>query len=42
MQQQTQVNKKNCVSTVQTNQRMMNVRKKQFKSFEVSGEEISF
>ena len=26
----------------QTNQRMMNVRKKQFKSFEISGEEISF
>ena len=43
MQEQTQVNKKNiCVLTVQTNQRVMNVRKKQFKSFEISGEEISF
>ena len=26
----------------QTNQRMMNVRKKQFKSFKISGEDISF
>ena len=26
----------------QTSQKMINVRKKQFKSFEISGEEISF
>ena len=44
MQEQTQVNKKKiCVRAAQTNyQRMMNVRKKQFKSFEILGEEISF
>ena len=44
MQEQTQVNKKRFVFEQyrQTNQRMMNVRKKQFKSFEISGEEISF
>ena len=42
MQEQTQVNKKRFVFEQyrQTNQRMMNVRKKQFKSFEISGEEI--
>ena len=41
MQEQTQVNKKRFVfeQYMQTNQRMMNVREKQFKSFEISGEE---
>ena len=44
MQEQTQVNKKRFMFEQyrQTNQRMMNVRKKQFKSFEISAEEISF
>ena len=46
MQEQTQVNnkKKRFVfgQCRQTNQKMMNVLKKQFKSFEISGEEISF
>ena len=40
----TQVSKKRFVFEQyrQTSQRMMNVRKKQFKSFEISAEEISF
>ena len=46
MQEQIQVNKKGkrflFEQHRQTNQRMMDVRKKQFKSFEISGEEISF
>ena len=41
---ETQVTKKRFVFEQyrQTSQRMMNVRKKQFKSFEISAEEISF
>ena len=44
MQEQTQVNNKRFLfeQDRQTNQRMMHVRKKQLKSFEISGEEISF
>ena len=45
MQEQTQVNKQKTFAFEQywqTNQRMMNVHKKQFRSFEISGEEISF
>ena len=44
MQEQTQVNKKRFVFEQhrQTNQKMMNVRKKQFKSFGILVEEISF
>ena len=44
MQEQTQVNKKRFLfeKQRQTNQRMMNIRKKQFISFELSGEKISF
>ena len=45
MQEQTQVNKKKRFvfeQHIQTNQRMINVYKKQFKSFEISGEEMSF
>ena len=45
MQEQTQVNKKKRFvyeQHIQTNQRMMNVPKKQFKDFEISGEEMSF
>ena len=45
MQEQTQVNKKERFvfeQRRQTNQRIKNVFKKQFKSFEISGEDISF
>ena len=44
MQERTQVNKKKIVFEYyrQTNQKMMHARKKQFKSFEIAGEEISF
>ena len=43
MQEQTRVNKKRFILEQyrKSNQRMMNVHKKQFKSFEISGEEIS-
>ena len=44
MQEQTQVNKKRFVFEHyrQTRQRMMNVRKKQFESFEISADEIGY
>ena len=44
MKEQTQVNKKRFVFEQyrKTSQKAMNVRKKQFKSFEILAEEISF
>ena len=44
MEEQTQVNKKRFVFEHyrQTRQRMMNVRKKQFESFEISADEIGY